>query len=390
MNKEIQIMVITGQPLPNLIPVLISRPNKILCLASEEMIPKSELFKKTVINCGYKHEDILIERFDTSESLQKDIDYLIDIFGKLEAQFSNYSFQLNLTGGTKLITLACYEAFQVLANNNNGAFYVDSTHNRIQIVLPKNTPSKKIESVLDIPKLLNANDLSLRGFIDKDHRDFSDIQDRFKKITNYLIKNFDSLDTFFGVVNTQLNDDNLSALISFKHRPNEKIRLLLDKLEYSSLISIEDACSFRARNKKAADYLKGGWLEEFVFISAIEFGFEHVFMNVNMLAGKTKDEVRNEMDVCIVHHNQMTFIECKSGWINKSKKDADTVYKLDSLAEKAGGLMARKVLVSARELDHTNKQKMRVNTSKRAQLHEIITVEKDQLKDLHSIFTLWQ
>jgi len=132
-----------------------------------------------------------------------------------------------------------------------------------------------------------------------------------------------------------------------------------------------------------AQYLSGQWLEEYVWHIAGDLKADDVKANVEFTEmGAPKDDIRNELDCVIVNHNRLLMIECKTINFNKSAgKNADILYKLESLGHRAGGLYGTKWLVSARPLDEA--------TEKRAREYAIKVISGAALKDLKATLTEW-
>jgi Domain of unknown function (DUF1887) len=132
-----------------------------------------------------------------------------------------------------------------------------------------------------------------------------------------------------------------------------------------------------------AQYLSGQWLEEYVWHIVSDLKPDDVKANVEFTEmGAPKDDIRNELDCVIVHHNRLLMIECKTIKFKKNAdKNADIVYKLESLGHRAGGLYGAKWLISARPLDKA--------TEKRAREYAIKVISGTALKDLKETLKMW-
>ena len=64
--------------------------------------------------------------------------------------------------------------------------------------------------------------------------------------------------------------------------------------------------------------------------------------------------VKNEIDIGLIKANRLHLIECKTQRF-KEDKDADVLYKLDSLRDLMGGLQGRALLVSFNHLDKSSR-----------------------------------
>ena len=68
--------------------------------------------------------------------------------------------------------------------------------------------------------------------------------------------------------------------------------------------------------------------------------------------------VKNEIDIGVIKANRLHLIECKTQRF-KEDKDADVLYKLDSLRDLMGGLQGRAMLVSFNALDKASRARAR-------------------------------
>jgi len=95
-----------------------------------------------------------------------------------------------------------------------------------------------------------------------------------------------------------------------------------------------------------------------------------------------RGNVKNELDVVFLNDNSLHIIECKTGNLKKEKGvGGQVVYKLDSLTDNLGGLRARSMLVSLRQLKPTDQE--------RAKQAGIRVCSGPSLKNLQSEICQW-
>lgn len=96
-----------------------------------------------------------------------------------------------------------------------------------------------------------------------------------------------------------------------------------------------------------SEYLGGVWLEEWVWSQLRDLELDSNDMSVKIGRGKS---VENELDLVVVHRNRMMLLECKTARMGQSPtgggKEADTLYKLDSLGNAVSRLFGTRLLVS--------------------------------------------
>ncbi|UYM15653.1 Card1-like endonuclease domain-containing protein [Endozoicomonas euniceicola] len=142
---------------------------------------------------------------------------------------------------------------------------------------------------------------------------------------------------------------------------------------------------------EAACYIKGRWLEEYVWHIAGDSDAEYVAAGLDIHDGKhRKDDVRNDLDLVIVHNNRMLLVECKTSQMQKNKqKDADIIHKLDSIGSHAGGLFCERMLVSASPLDYENKKGRKIKVTSRAKSYDINVLQYDEIKQFRDVINHW-
>ena len=130
---DIHVCLISAQAAPNLLPILDSefKPKKAIFLVSKTMKQRAEYLAKTFekLNVKVKLKNISDEfNFGLMEE---------EIF-KLVEEYENESIALNVTGGTKLMSIAAENAFSALGKP---IFYIDTDSNHI-LFISKNEEQK--------------------------------------------------------------------------------------------------------------------------------------------------------------------------------------------------------------------------------------------------------
>ena len=157
------------------------------------------------------------------------------------------------------------------------------------------------------------------------------------------------------------------------------------------MIDREDKQTFRFQNLHAAEYIGGKWLEGYAWLIACKLECHDIRCGLQVTAQKHhKDNIRNELDCIICHHNRLMIIECKTSRFGSTEqKDSDILYKLDSISKSAGGLFGRRLLLSALPLDHITARNRNVKNRSRADSMDITTLDGKAITRLESFLTQW-
>lgn len=97
---------------------------------------------------------------------------------------------------------------------------------------------------------------------------------------------------------------------------DEAARDLLGLWEKAGLVKIEGArggVRVFPRNARAVRYLTGIWLEELVYLAAMEHDPDDVLVTVSLLWSAKGCELKNEIDVISLKRRRLTLFSCKSG-----------------------------------------------------------------------------
>lgn len=129
----------------------------------------------------------------------------------------------------------------------------------------------------------------------------------------------------------------------------------------------------------AVFYLKGIWLEEFIWgllnCNAKELGITEVYHSVviRRYSARKSDGSDNEFDVVFMKKGTLHIVECKSGFQEKMQEN---LYKLFAVVKGLGGLRVKSHLVS------NSPQMENDATGNRAKLFAIHTLSPQTILDL--------
>jgi hypothetical protein len=390
-KTTVHLLIVTGQTQANLIPVLQLKPDIVALAVSDAMRGKADEFIKLLKTiAGYSDKTII--RFDhiADVGLKTIEEKAMDIAVALQERYPDCTLTYHATGGTKLMTLGFCEVFR---SDGNQILYTDTEHGRIEVVYPKQQPAIAIASVLTIDSYLQSVGKQYRHSADADWQQQAKQR---KALTKWLAEQVEPLDNFWGAINGMVADameKTERGVPSAIVRPQQQFKQPPRGLWLQALSKIAEhkLCQWDATKPETlyfhdvagAQYLGGQWLEEYVWHIASDLKPDDVKANVAFTEmGAPKDDIRNELDCVIVHHNRLLMIECKTVNLKKiADKNTDILYKLDSLGHRAGGLYGHKWLVSARPLDEA--------TEKRAREYAIKVISGTALKGLKETLTTW-
>lgn len=309
--------LVSGQKMPIYISDKLIHPDKNVYLFSRDTEKDLPLIK-SVIKTPSEAVEISPYNF---MSVYKQI---TDILSKTDGN----ELILDFTGGTKISSFACLEAFRQACKT---AVYINTEEYKYITFAPDNsTPAvKRIEIKADLEDIFHLN-----GQTPKFQRfDASQEPASHKIIREFLIANFRDFRKFiFEFINMQdkthpvpISKDNgcfEGSFISFTDNTSH-VRFVYNGREYLNLSEDGD---------KLFNYLaKSTWFEEACYLELEKLNiFDSIYLNVEVLHKnkKTTDkyDAKNEFDILALQGVTPVLFECKSG-----KIPSDAVEKLVAL-----------------------------------------------------------
>lgn len=364
------------QAAANLLPALDAdlKPKHVLLLATQKMRVNSntEHLKAVLLKSGVRKVELMfIEN-------ELDAQSMVAQFERWLVDHASDRILLNLTGGTKLMTLAIYECVRSQLHDRMDVVYLDvDTQNAIYLQ-PATQAARALKTKLSLGNYLEAYGYVLHAqqpFVSNKDSDY---------FCNWMLSNVNRLALELGEFNQCCNDlDRASKqnkpLLGFFDAGNE----IVQQCVLNKWLIQTGQDQFEAVNIDALRFMQGGWLEYAVAHSVKQLQgsgkIQDAALNAQVMTdGKTK----NELDCAFIAKNRLHLIECKTR--NFSRKDSavaqESLYKLDSLV-KLGGLRTKGLLVSFRTVPQTD--------MRRAKDLGIEVIQREQLATLTNRLSSW-
>lgn len=341
MKLNTHVILVSAQPIPNLTPMLDDaiKPTKVLMLVSDDMRERAKALENI-----FKPRGIAVELYTVPDPWNAG-----QISGTVLDILSRYpegDIALNATGGTKLMAIAAYEAFR---REKYPIYYVHPEFDRLLWLSPKQIPH-------ELAGHLNLRDyLMAYGADQVEVVSESQVSQEIKALTQQLIIGIDRYADDLGTLNylaQQADNPRLSSEIRFSPQSRPKLWELLELFKTAGICSLDNNV-IRFPDEQTRFIANGGWLEMHVYALCSGFkqkwGVQDLASNITIHRYPSgKADVKNEIDVGFIHANKLHLIECKTKSIGK---DADMLYKLNSLRDLMGGLQGRAMLISFNVLD---------------------------------------
>ena len=401
-SPTLMVCIATAQSAANILPVMARRPDRVVIVQSTKMSRQAQALNRWLENYGdYRAE--LLEICDglPDSDINRLSEYALELRGNLEERWSDYRLILNATGGNKLMTLAFVEVFRDVGIE---ILYTDTDNDVLEVIEPRKRQSEAIPPVFNIPSYLASQGYIARR-ADSDNEDWCGNALHRKKLTKWMVENIDALIKSDGsgflprinrIIHQEVLDQNGGMRSARDYQELDYVsrrdHALLRRLAEDGIIAWtpDDERKIQFTSAESARYLGVRWLEEYAWHIARETGAVSLAAGMDITdEQRRKDDVRNELDLVIVHNNRLLLVECKTGQIQKEQRDSEVIYKLDSLANHAGGLYCQRLLISATALDHEKKNGRKVKVSSRAKSYDIDVLQYQDVKKLREVLFGW-
>jgi hypothetical protein len=296
---------------------------------------------------------------------------------------------LNVSGGTRLISLAAYEIFTEF---NKPIFYVHPQTDDVIWMHQRDLPVVNVADRIKLPAFLRAHGAEVSH-----QRQASGIPIHLRRLTQELISHTDTLSKPLATLNwlaQQAETSLQSPYLTEAQRTWRELNALIQGFATAGLLTYQDSY-LRFPDESARFFVNGGWLEDYTY--SLIFGLrttipkiQDIGHSIEIVRDGTGKAVKNELDVAFLYNNHLYIIECKTkrfltpSEIRSADFDtpgADVLYKLDTLKGILGGVHTHVMLVSYHSLSAWDKQ--------RAQDLQIETCTGQQLVNLTEALTRW-
>lgn len=355
----------------------------LVSLVSDQTIPNVELIKEF-------DDENLQYLFITTAEKQEQLEWIIkttniefdkkevnafsqsDILEKLNSyDFGSGEIILNVTGGTKLMSLVINEYFR----NLGATIYYLTGHSKNYVKL---FPNRGKQNFVLTKKLSLDQYLSANGF------------EVLKSAVSY---DFSMAKRFLGYFTVGDNYKKSKQILRALQGLRSKSRFSVEKVDgLSNLLTDLNFKSEEQRlTKYDARYITGDWFEEYIYYRVktdLKLDDDEIGIGYKL----TKSDVQNEIDVLFVYNHKLYIIECKTSFYtyklleNSSEKKVnllgEIIYKSDALRSKFGLFASTYILTLGEMRDEEgeilNNFKPHIN---RAELSRIRIVSKKEVLD---------
>ncbi len=246
-----------------------------------------------------------------------------DIENKLAEKINkDNKYIVNLTGGTKIMSLAVSDYFKRIGNAE--FTYLPGKQNRINIFSDKGSNESMLSVEINLEEYLTAFGFEIisRG------KSVKQI-DTTKSILNYFLNSFNAdIDApILELLRSEFRGKKIGEINAIENLPELLIRMGFKEEEGNKL------------SKAEIKYLTGEWFEEYIY-NLIKAQDKIAAENIGMGWFLRKMDTTNEFDVICLVNQKLHIYECKTSIYKNVEQTetiiSETIYKSDSLRNKLG------------------------------------------------------
>ena len=338
--RSVHVVLVSDQTIPNILGIHHQKPDELLFITTTEMDKrmKIEAMRECLSSVGFSWADEQVHRVSVQE------DSILDTHRKLAEWIvgrESVEFTVNLTGGTKIMSIAAYEFFKEYGAT---MLYIPLHRNEFITPFPKRfgATATPLSLRLGVKEYLLGYGLKVTN--EKSVCNAARDALSRKELSAWIVGNYSLLKPLLQRFSDKLrehrgNRDGFDCSTSHV-LVNDCEQELMNRIGF-----IHNGNGYRKHlTKSEIAYLTGGWLEEYCYnaIAAMKGqGIDDVVTGVKIMNALKRD---NEFDVMFTRDNALYTVECKSLDQNDDRK-ADALYKIAAL-QKDFGLRVKSFFVS--------------------------------------------
>ncbi len=343
-----QVCLVSNQPIPNLTPLLDSslEARRAILVVTPDMHERAGWLEEVLRPRGIRSELWPIDDAWDFDAIQSRI---MELLERETADGARPA--LNATGGTKLMSIATYEAFRAY---ELPIFYVHPERDSIVWLQPDGHggQQQELEDRLRLEAFLQAHGARV---MHKPRRHLPATGDL--ELAETLIQRQDRYSRPIGTLNWLASSADHPGLDARLERTGRELDELLDLFQQHGKLT-RHGNNITFSDEEARFYANGGWIEGHVYNQLHRLRdslprLQDYAYALEVTRQQRDKTIPNELDVAFLHDNRLHIIECKTRRFRESAEEsagAEALYKLDTLRDLMGGLQARAMLASYRDL----------------------------------------
>lgn len=330
----------TGQNAVNINPLSEINPDKVVVAITDSMKKQGETLVQEIVQSGKNSEALEIKQESSLKALNEQFSAWIE-------KHIDDEIIVNITGGTKLMSLAAYQLFSEWGFR---CIYCDRGSSQL-IWLDDESTIPNIGSKVSLERYLRTYQYQITQ-----KSTLASIPKNYKKYAEIIYKElckpgkYDATCTFISKVHA-LTQQNTLHNANFSQEEDVFLRHLeketgIFKFQDNKIICDDGTCRM----------MNGGWLEIIAADALRGDHYRDIHLGVNFEKSTQRKGVstKQELDVMAMHKDKLLIIECKAKQWDNATQASEAIYKLKALSD-IGGLNTLPVFISLRKVPNAAK-----------------------------------
>lgn len=361
---DVHVCLVSEHLVPNIIFIMHkpTRPTHVVLIVTPQMVGKADHLTRIINREGVSVENVVVDAYDY-ENVWLQVAEFVE-------SHAAHSIALNITGGTKLMSLAVFDVFR---EKDLPIFYVDTFNQKIRH-LGRHQHDEDLPNILKSSALLQAYEYGVikKGAVDLPKK-WGDVAFELRRNNHRWERHVRKLN---GIVAEMRKSKVLNVDAERVALMNDFMSLLA---EHELVTRYADRVEFV--NEKALEFINGGWLEDEVYRIVAGLRPKLSIRDLSKNVEIRRANVPNELDVIFTANNQLHIIECKTKSFDHGEDASASVYKLSALRDDLGGSFVKAMLVSYRQLP--------VHMINRCRTNKIEFIDKSGLSNIEERISRW-
>jgi len=383
------VCLISDQHMPNLLTVHAVKPDFLVLIETDRMQKKNaaQNFLKALETGGLafqvKNKHRIYHLLD-----ENSISAAKNIFQSATSQYPDAQWIVNITGGTKPMSIAAYDFFRsqrdaviyyVPLNNLNALNFTDGS-------------SIKLNYKVTAKEFLAGYGFS---FTEESEIKEGAVSEQWFNTSLYLVSNYNNQ----KVTNFLKNISRISRENNRQGRKNGLDILASDGLKWEDRDLLGHILTIFPTIKENGNlitgkltapevcFLTGGWLEIFVWFllsrhsDILGIWDVHLGYHIGTNGSNAMDEM-NELDISLMQDQTLCIVECKTGE-QKHDKEGNVLYKIEAVKRQFGAIKVKSCLATTSDnMIDKKTNKMKKQLEMRAAIYQCNIVLGDQLQKI--------
>ncbi|MCG2787970.1 MAG: DUF1887 family CARF protein [Anaerolineae bacterium] len=370
LGKKLQILLVGGRQAPNLIGVLLFKPDCVEFVVSKDEAEKARPLLESLAGIP----DIQIPKYEELSPLDpNDFELNKKRYHDICSKYHGWQIQFNITGSTKITAIAAYEAAR--AYDYAQVFYIDTANGRVVWLKNGDKDNQPIRlNVQDYLQAYGRRPIHKTGI---DGISFS--QDSAWNAAQILAAHNTSSRSILKQI--RQNQSNGVRRIQIKDVDAGE-KLVLNQLAQLGAVEWDGIKMLTVRSNSDWGFFAGGWLELYVWHEArTQVGtdktilFDECAMSLKVPSGQAEKEI----DVACLYKAQLIHCSCKS-----SDRPFETAHldELSAVSNLIGGRFCSRLFITNQIF---NEERRKIEFLAQAKQREIVVVAGDELANIGKI-----